>query len=184
MRALLPILKPAVAACALLWATALVAEQSPIPALMQELSEATGPKAHQIAREIEIEWSKSGSASANLLLRRGNDALENQDFPAAIEHFSALTDHAPEFAEGWNGRAHAFFRMGRFGMALSDLEHTLALNPDHFGAIFGLGAIFEQLGRPHEAYDAYRILLGLYPAHEQAQEAIVRLAPATQGTSL
>ena len=36
----------------------------------------------------------------DLLLGRGNEALEAEDYPTAIEHFSALIDHAPDFAEG------------------------------------------------------------------------------------
>jgi len=35
----------------------------------------------------------------DLLLQRGQEAMDNEDYEAAIEHFTALTDHAPDFAE-------------------------------------------------------------------------------------
>ena len=59
---------------------------------------------------------------------------------AAIEHLTALTDHAPDFAEGWHARATAYFRAVLLGPAMDDLQRALVLNPDNFDAVFGLGA--------------------------------------------
>ncbi len=181
-------LKPAVAAIVLVLASLgpVLSQDAPerVQELLEELSAAEGPEASKIARDIEIEWSKSGSASANLLLRRGEDALEEQDHIAAVEHFTALTDHAPGFAEGWHGRAQAFYALEEYGLALNDLQQTLALNPRHFSAIFGLATIFERIDRPQEAHDAYKILLNLYPAHEKALEASARLERDVNGTEL
>ncbi|MCV2891527.1 tetratricopeptide repeat protein [Lentibacter sp. XHP0401] len=160
------------------------ADETAVSDMLTALKEAKGPEAAQIARDIEIRWSASGSASANLLLKRGEDALDAQEPQVALDHFTALTDHAPAFAEGWHGRARAFFAMGEYGLALEDLKQTLALNPQHFGAIYGLGAILEQIEKPEEAYDAYKILLNLYPAHEKALQAIARLEPSLNGTRL
>ncbi|MBU2980814.1 tetratricopeptide repeat protein [Lentibacter algarum] len=133
---------------------------------------------------MELEWSKSGSASANLLYKRGEKALREDNPSLAVEHFTALTDHAPLFAEGWHGRARAFFALGEYGLALNDLKQVLALTPRHFGAIYGLGAIMEQIDKPEEAYDAYKILLNLYPAHEKALAAVERLESRVNGTNL
>jgi len=181
-------LKPAVAAIALVFASlhpAMAKDAGDrVEALLEELSSAEGPQARKIARDIEIAWSQSGSASANLLLRRGEDALDEEDYVAAVEHFSALTDHAPDFAEGWHGRARAFYALEEYGLALNDLQQTLALNPQHFGAIFGLGTILEQVERPQAAHEAYKILLNLYPAHEKALEATARLERDVNGTEL
>lgn len=179
-------LKPAVAALAALltWGQPGFADPREIADLLTELQSAQAPQAQQIARDIEIRWSASGSASANLLLKRGQDALDEEAFGTAVDHFTALTDHAPAFAEGWYGRARAFFGLGRYGPALADLKQTLALNPAHFGAIHGLAALLEQLEKPEDAYAAYKILLNLYPAHEKALQAIARLEPSVTGTKL
>lgn len=179
-------LKPAVAALVALLTLGQpsFAESRDISELLSELQSAKAPEAQKIARDIEIRWSASGSASANLLLKRGEDALEARQFTKAVEHFTALTDHAPAFAEGWHGRARAFFGLGEYGLALADLRQTLALNPSHFGAIYGLAALLEQLEKPEEAYDAYKILLNLYPAHEKALEGVSRLEPSVNGVKL
>ena len=90
----------------------------------------------------------------DLLLRRGNEALEAEDYMAALEHFSALTDHAPDFAEGWNGRATTFYLMGEYSLSIADVERVLALEPRHFGALSGLAFMFEAMGEPELALEA------------------------------
>jgi tetratricopeptide (TPR) repeat protein len=134
--------------------------------------------------DILREWSKSGSPAMDLLLKRGRDAMEAGDLDAAIEHLTALTDHAPDFAEGWNARATAYFLAGYFGPSISDIEHTLALNPHHFGALSGLGQIFEAMEKPDLALKAYEAALAVNPHMEGVQEAIDRLTRDKQGTDL
>ncbi len=183
-------LKPAVGAiflsCFLSCVAAFTAsaDEASLDSLFQTLKDAQKTEAHKVAREIEMVWSQSGSASANLLFKRGEKALTDEKPELAVEHFTALTDHAPAFAEGWHGRARAFFRLGEYGLALNDLKQTLALNPRHFDAIYGLAAILEQIKKPEEAYDAYKILLNLYPAHEKSQAALARLERRVNGTNL
>ena len=102
----------------------------------------------------------------DLLLQRGREALEAGDIDRAIEHFSALIDHAPDFAEGYNARATAYFQKGLYGPSLEDIEQTLARNPRHFGALSGLALILEELGIKDGALAAYRAVEEMYPARE------------------
>ena len=143
--------------------------------LLDRLKTATETEAPRIVNEIRTEWSKSGSASMDLLLRRGRDALSEQEFGLAIEHLTALTDHAPDFAEGHHARAEAYFRAGLYGPALDDLETTLALNPTHFEAIFGLAVMLQEFGDLRRAEQLYRRVLAIHPNHKNATEALTRL---------
>ncbi|MGH1466212.1 MAG: tetratricopeptide repeat protein [Cognatishimia sp.] len=152
--------------------------------LLAELKSAEAIEAVKITKEIRLEWEKSGSAAADLLLRRGRDAVETGDFDAAIEHFSALVDHAPEFAEGWVARASAFVQIGLLGPAVSDLEQALELNPMHFEAINGLGVILEMIDRPEEAYEAYLLVMAIHPTHPVVTQALQRLEPMAKGQKL
>ena len=106
------------------------------------------------------------------------------DVAAAIEHFTALTDHAPDFAEGWNARATAYFQAGELGPSVNDIAQTLTLNPRHFGALSGLGMIFEQLEQPEKALEAYEAALAIHPHLEGVIEAVERLEAETAGTDL
>lgn len=140
--------------------------------------------AARLEKELVLEWSKSGSAAMDLLLKRGRDALEVSNFEAAIEHFTALTDHAPDFAEGWHGLAQAYFATDMYGPAVDALEHVLALNAQHFGAMRGLAAVFEQLEKPTLAYEAYARVLELRPHDEDVIDAMKRLDVGVNGTTL
>jgi tetratricopeptide (TPR) repeat protein len=107
-----------------------------------------------------------------------------EDFVTAIEHFTALIDHAPEFAEGYNARATAFFRQGLYGPSMADIRATLALNPRHFGALIGLGAIMEEVGEPEKALSAYGAAAAIHPNEPDLKEAVERLQKAVSGTTL
>ena len=149
--------------------------QNSMPAadeLLDRLRMASPAEAGRIEREVQMAWSRSGSATMDLLYARGNDAMRDGNTKLAIEHFTALTDHAPEFAEGYHARAQAYFAAGLYGPAIDDLETTLILNPDQYNAIFGLGAILQEFGNLRAAADLYRKVLAINPHHENAQRAL------------
>ncbi|SFD45043.1 tetratricopeptide repeat protein [Roseivivax sediminis] len=153
--------------------------------LLADLAEAEDRvAAGKLERELRLEWSKSGSPAMDLLLKRGRDALEVNDTGAALEHLRALTDHAPDFAEGWLALATAYYAEEMFGPAAHALERTLALNPDHFGALQGLGAIYDSLEKPQLAYDAYAAAARLRPHDEDLDAALTRLEREATGWKL
>lgn len=138
----------------------------------------------RVERQITTEWSKSGSAAMDLLLVRGRDALREDNPEAALAHLGALTDHAPDFAEGWNARATALFRAGYYGPAASALARVLALNPQHFGALAGMGAILSETGDPAGALRAYRAALAIHPNLERVRTAVARLEKELSGQQI
>lgn len=152
--------------------------------LLQQLHDAEPSDATKIERELDLVWARSGSPAMDLLLTRGQDALEAGEVETAIGHFSALIDHAPDFAEAYHRRATAFYRQEEYGLALSDLGNALTLNPDHFEAMYGLGVILETLDRDDEAYGAYSKVLDTYPTHERALAATERLRARVTGRTL
>lgn len=153
-------------------------------ALLDALAHADAASAKRYERQLQALWSKSGSPSADLLLKRGREALEVKDTKTAIEHLTALTDHAPDFAEGWNARASAYFAADLMGPAIADLEHALSLNPHNYGAIFGLGMILEGFGDKKRAYEAYLRAQTIHPHHEDISAAVERLRAEIQGKAL
>ncbi len=159
-------------------------EQARLDRLFAQLQQSETEEARKVGDEIVLELSKSGSSAMDLLLKRGRDALEAGDTKAAIEHFTALTDHAPEFAEGFHMRAVAYTRAELYGPAIADLERALALRPRHFQAIYGLGVILEELDRPNMAYEAYTRVLAIHPHYQDVPEALDRLSGALDGENL
>lgn len=152
--------------------------------LYAQLKTADEAAAGRIEREIEMLRARSGSPAMDLLLTRGRKALEAEQYGIAIEHFTALTDHAPEFAEGWYGRAQALAFSERPGPAVADLKRVLVLDPRHYDALYGLGTLFEQVQQPDDAYDAYKLVLELHPHHQEARQRVQHLERSVNGTQL
>ena len=160
------------------------AETKDVNALLEQLAQSTEENYAGLESDILREWSKSGSAAMDLLLERGQQAMQQGDFEAAIEHLTALTDHAPEFAEGWNALATAYFQAGEFGPSIADIRRTLALNPKHFGALAGFGMILEELGRDKQALEIYRAALAIHPHLQGVLDGVKRLEEAAAGKAL
>lgn len=179
-------LKCAVAALAtsLGFLTPVFAEEAELEALFEGLRGQDAAAAVQIESRIYDIWSQSGSASMDLLLERGRKALNEGDTHLAIEHFTALIDHAPEFPEGYNARATAFFQTGQYGLSLADIQRTLAMNPRHFGAMSGLALILEEIGRPEDALEAWREVQKIHPHRDGLDEALRRLEQQVEGAKL
>ena len=159
-------------------------ESEKLDGLFERLKTADEAASRQIEAEIWIEWSKSGSAAMDMLLERGREATATGELEVAVEHLTALVDHAPDFAEGWNARATAFYQEGEIGPALSDIGHVLNLNPRHFGALSGLAMIFEELGRKEKALEVWKAVLAIHPHAQGVSEAIARLEADLQGRDI
>ena len=130
-----------------------------------------------VAVRLAVDRSAAASAGA----RRWREG----DSAAAIEHFTALVDTAPDFAEGWNARATAYFEAGLYGPSLADIARTLALEPRHFGALAGLGR--DPRGNRRSARARSKPIgaaLAIHPHRPDLREAVERLEAELQGTKL
>ena len=163
---------------------ALAEDVAKLDGLFDRLKTAEAGEAGRIETEIWIEWSKSGSPALDLLLQRGKDAMELGDTAAAIEHFTAVIDQAPDFAEAWNARATAYYMAGEFGPSVADIGKVLTLNPRHFGALSGLALILEETGKPERALEVYKAALAIHPHLQGAADAVTRLEIEAEGQEL
>lgn len=120
----------------------------------------------------------------DMLLAKGESALDNGDHLAAIGHLTALTDHAPDFAAGFQARAAAFAARGDLGPALADLARALALEPRNFLALTQLGNIFDDLGAYDRALAAYGASLAVHPFQPEARDGVTRLTQKAKGLPL
>ena len=152
--------------------------------LFEELLAADEDTWEDVEKQIWLEWSKSGSKAMDLLLERGRVEMEKGNVDKAIKHFSALIDHAPGFAEGWNARATAWFVVDRYGLSIADIQQTLIREPRHFGALAGLGMILERVNRPKAALQAYKEAGKVHPNRPNVKAALTRLEDKVRGIQL
>ena len=114
-------------------------------------------------RQIWAIWGEMDDEQGAALLAHGSAAMAASDLDRALDQFDMLVARAPDFAEGWNKRATLFYLMGRYQESVADIHRTLALEPRHFGALFGLGLIMMALDRPRMALESFEAALALHP---------------------
>lgn len=161
--------------------TSVHAGEAELNALFDELRNPELSDWKKVEKDIWEEWSRSGSDAMDLLLTRGRKAMSERNYAKAVEHFSAIIDHSPDFAEAWNARATAFFAWDRYGMSIADIQQTLVLNPRHFGALQGLGRILEELEDYDNALRAFQAAIAIHPHRPDLKAHIERLEQKISG---
>ncbi|MEC9343265.1 hypothetical protein FQ775_06365 [Nitratireductor mangrovi] len=156
-----------------------------IDTLFGELKRERNEKAAQrIADRIWQEWMKSGSASIDLMMQWSNEATQKKEFSVALDFLDQIVLLQPGYAEGWNRRATVHFMMDSYSKSMADIERTLRLEPRHFGALSGMGAILKATGRKHLALNAYERVLDIYPMMRNAQTEVVNLTEELAGEGI
>jgi tetratricopeptide (TPR) repeat protein len=131
--------------------------------------------AKAIEQQIWQIWLESDDATVNRLMRQGIAAMSLRQLGLALDRFDRMVEHAPAFAEGWNKRATVYYLMGDFEASVVDIERTLGLEPRHFGALSGLGLIYDAIDRPGAALRSFEAALKLNPHLEGTRDRVEEL---------
>ncbi len=157
----------------------------PLDKLFEELA-VSPDKAHSERFEAEIlkRLHSSGSATTDLLLSWAVEAMNKERYTDALDILDQVILLDPEFVEGWNKRATVHFLMKSYGKSIADIQHTLALEPRHFGALSGFGMILRDIGEDRLAADAFRKALAVHPQLKNAREALESLEEKIDGEAI
>jgi tetratricopeptide (TPR) repeat protein len=148
--------------------------------LFAKLKTAKGDaSAGQTENQIIAIWLQSGSDTVDLLMSWSAQAIADKNYARALDILDRVVTLKPDYAEGWNKRATVYFLTDDYSQSISDIEHVLVLEPRHFGALVGLGAIFRELGDDRRAIDAYKQALALDPHLDSARQALDQLQKDT-----
>ena len=140
------------------------AQSAELDALFARLSASTSAaEAQGIADAIWVIWTQPddpvlAARVAEIITAGGLAGPMSQ--MALIEQL--IADY-PDYSEGWNMRATAYFLRGAYEESLADIEKTLALEPRHFGALAGRGLIYHAQGKRDEALEAIKAALDIHP---------------------
>jgi tetratricopeptide (TPR) repeat protein len=131
------------------------------------------------AEIIEVQiwriWTDSGRDDINALVEEGIRAMAHGFLEKAIAIFDRVVTTLPDFAEGWNKRATAHYLNEDYTASVNDIERTLALEPQHFGAISGMGLIFMARGDEAGALHAFEEVLKIHPHARGAKARVEEL---------
>jgi predicted TPR repeat methyltransferase len=126
----------------------------------------------------------SGSPSVDLLMTRADAAAAASDKKTAKKLVEAITNIAPNYAEGWHTRAAMEQADGDDTDALVSLQKTVLLNPRHFAAMVELADMLEDYGDKAGALKLYRRVLALDPQMEGAARRIKALSRDVEGQGI
>jgi len=138
----------------------------------------------RIEQEILRRFAHSGSATADLLLSWAVEAMDQKNYQLALDVLDQIIVIKPDFAEAWNKRATVYYLTDDYSASLSDIRATLALQPRHFGALAGLGAILESLDRNEEAIRVFKRALEINPRLEQVKATLEKLEKEAAGSAI
>jgi len=127
-------------------------------------------------------WCRDGSESQRqwlTIIVRLNDSYRFED---AVQQATELIEQAPSFAEAWNQRAIAHYRLRHFDDAANDCQQTLELNPYHFGAAVGMAHCYLEMEDGFAALECFRRAIDLNPSLEPVKEQIEYLERALKET--
>lgn len=120
-------------------------------------------------------WSRSGDTQIDDLFKQGVAQMSGGRLNEAIETFTQIIETRPDFAEGWNKRATAYFLAGDYRRSLADCDEVIKRNPQHFGALSGYGQIYLQLEEPDKALEYLRRALAINPNLQGVEGMVERL---------
>jgi tetratricopeptide (TPR) repeat protein len=153
--------------------------------LFSELKHARTPQAaERVATRIREEWSRSGSASVDLMMGWASEAMAERRYDVALDFLDQVVILSPDYAEAWNRRATVHFMMDDPAKSMLDIERTLRLEPRHFGALGGMAQILRDAGRRERALEAYLRVLEVYPQLRSVQDEAGKLADEIAGEGI
>ena len=159
--------------------------KSTVDQLLQKLGKAASEDdAKPIEKELLIQFLQSGSASVDLLMTRVDALMGGGDKGNAEKILNAVTQIAPNYAEGWHARGKLEAENGHDEAAMVSLNKAIKLNPREFAAHVELGDMLEEYGAKPAALAEYKKALALDPHFEGLDKRVEKLAREVEGEKI
>ena len=161
-------------------------EAAPAPTTLESLHERLArardaEEASAISKQIERRWMRSGSDTADLLMSRAQQVMTVKDADTALELFDHIVLIRPKWAEAYHKRALLLFQMNDLDGAMRDIRQALAIEPRHYGAIAGLGMIYQKMDNQKAAIAAFTKALEINPFIENLKDYVEKMRPEVEG---
>ena len=144
-------------------ALTLLGDKKAIDPLVAALQDAD-PRVHELAEDaLWAIWFRAGNNRACCYLKCGTHHLKHGNLDTATEKFNLAIQADPEFAEAYNQRAIACYLAERYVDSIADCRRVLAIMPQHFGAMAGMGHSHAHLGNLFDAQRCYQQALEINP---------------------
>jgi len=126
-------------------------------------------------------WLRHPSPSVQVLMGQAVSAMNADKNSEALRILDTIIGMVPDYAEAWNKRATVLFYEGDYGRSIADIARVLDIEPRHFGALSGLGLVYQALGSKKKALAALRRAIKVHPFLDGARAAGERLKEEVEG---
>jgi tetratricopeptide (TPR) repeat protein len=152
-----------------------IGDNAATPALVRALHDPDVTVRNEAHDSLWAIWHRSGDPAIDARLAEGITLMQSGSLPEAIAVFTDVIARAPDFAEGWNKRATAYYLMGDLDRSLADCEEVVKRNPAHFGALSGFGLIYLQKNDLPRAAEYFEKALAVDPTLIQVEAALLQI---------
>jgi tetratricopeptide (TPR) repeat protein len=152
-----------------------IGDNAATPALVRALHDPDVTVRNEAHDSLWAIWHRSGDPAVDARLAEGITLMQSGSLPEAIAVFTDVIARAPDFAEGWNKRATAYYLMGDLDRSLADCEEVVKRNPAHFGALSGFGLIYLQKDDLPRAAEYFEKALAVDPTLIQVEAALLQI---------
>jgi tetratricopeptide (TPR) repeat protein len=157
------------------FALSMIGDRSAVQPLAVILHDADAAVVQMAEHALWSVWFRLANPRAVSLVKCGNTQLHHGNYLCAIEKFTQALHEDPQFAEAHNQRAIAYYLSERFAESIEDCKAALALMPQHFGAMSGMGHCHAHLGQWRQARHCYRLALAIHPRLEGIQSSLQQI---------
>lgn len=91
--------------------------------------------------------SDDSSEAGSPLYGAAQEAIEKQDYAAALPLLQQVTSQEPQNADAWNLLGFSNRKLGKMDAAAAAYDTALRINPAHLGALEYQGEMFVQMGQ-------------------------------------
>lgn len=128
----------------------------------------------KIKKQLEEEKKKAylDPEKAEQEREEGNKFFKKGDYPSAIKHYTEAIKRNPDEVKTYSNRAAAYTKLAEFGLAMTDTNTCIKMDPKFVKAYLRKGQILLLMKEPSKAREAFEMAAEIDPQCQEARKGI------------
>lgn len=142
--------------------------------LSEHRAEAVVREVAKIKKMMEDEKKKAylDPEKAEQEREEGNKFFKGGDYPSALKHYTEAIKRNPAEVKTYSNRAAAYTKLAEFGLAMTDINTCLKMDPKFVKAYLRKGQILLLMKEPTKSREAFEAALEIDPQCQEARQGV------------